>query len=72
MQSDERDEWAMIDPEVNQAEGVVSSQLGVPVDEAVMILRIRASARGLSLPGMAAEVLDNVYRRAQTRLRGTN
>ena len=51
-----------LDPEqfddvVHQAEGVLAARLGVSVDQAAMILLVRAESRGLSLGWIADEVL---------------
>ena len=50
-------EHELFDPKVHQAEGALAAGLKVPVDEAAMILRIRADGRGLPLGTVAAEVL---------------
>lgn len=51
-----------LDPEpfddvIHQAEGVLAARLGVSVDQAAMILLVRADCRGLSLGWVADEVL---------------
>lgn len=53
----EADDRVPFDPVVHQAEGVVASQLKVPVDHAHMILRIRARDRGVPLDVVAEEVV---------------
>ena len=51
-----------LDPEqfddvIHQAEGVLSARLGVSVEQAAMILLVRADSRGLPLGRVADEVL---------------
>lgn len=45
------------DAVVHQAEGALSARLHVPIEEAAMILRIRANHRGLPLRIVADEIL---------------
>jgi len=47
----------LFDEVIHQAEGVLASRLGVSVEQAAMILLVRAASRGLSLGWIAAEVL---------------
>lgn len=44
-------------PHVYQAEGMLSARLGVPIEEAAMVLRIRAEGIGLSLEDAADDVI---------------
>ena len=43
------------DPVIHQAEGSLAARLKVPIDQAAMILRIRAHSLGLPLSAIAAE-----------------
>ena len=47
---------------VQQASGMVAEQLGCPVEEALLRLRIRATAQHKTLEEMALDVLDGEIR----------
>jgi len=47
----------LFDDVIHQAEGVLAARLGVSVEQAAMILLLRADSRGLSLGRVADEVL---------------
>jgi hypothetical protein len=49
-------------PQVNQATGMVQVQLGVPTDEAFVLLRARAFATGRTLVELAADVVNRRIR----------
>lgn len=50
-------DFTPFDAVVHQAEGALSARLHVPIEEAAMILRIRANLRGLPVRLVADEVL---------------
>jgi AmiR/NasT family two-component response regulator len=45
--------------EVHQATGMVMIQCGVGAEEALLMLRARAFASGMSLPALAREVVEH-------------
>lgn len=52
----------LLPAEVHQATGMVSVQLGVPVDEALSHLYRYAATHAMGLPGVAARVLSHTLR----------
>ena len=59
------------DPLIHQAEGALAAVLRVPVDEAAMILRVRAHDRGLPLSRLATEVLAPLATPADPNIAGS-
>ncbi len=61
----------LFDPVVHQAEGSLAARLKVPIDQAAMILRIRANSLGLPLGGIAAEEIAPLKARKDPNIAGS-
>lgn len=62
---------ASCDPEVHQAEGVLSVRLGVSISEAAMVLRVRAESAGSSLEDAAHDVIRVRMRQRDPNIAGS-